>query len=168
MISLISYCLSITIFLVYIIWVVKKWGVLPSISDSYYHYYKEGNIAKWLPIPMKYLFTFFIFGFSYTALMSDPTPLLFGAITLLGITGVSPAFKEDKQIETLHIVGAFGGIILSQLSIWIEHGMWYVTVSFAALSILMMILNKVGKFDNKTWWIEILAFTSIFFALYHF
>lgn len=168
MISLISYCTSISIMLIYIIWVVKNWGVLPSISDSYYKYYKEGNIAKWIPIPMKYLFTFFIFGFSYTALMSDPTPLLFYAIMMLGITGVSPAFDDDKQIKLLHGIGAFGGITLSQLSIWIEHGMWYITVSFAVLSILILILNKLSKFDNKVWWIEILAFLSIFIALYHY
>jgi hypothetical protein len=167
MIDLISYWTSISIFSIYVIWVIIKWGILPSISDSYYHYYKEGNIAKWLPIKMKYLFTFFIFGFSYTALMSDPSPLLFFAITMLGITGASPAFKDKqvKSIGTLHKVGAIGGVLLSQLSIWIEHDMWYITVAFASLSILILILNKLGKLNNKVWWIELLAFVSIFITI---
>jgi hypothetical protein len=168
MINLISYYASISIFLSYVLWVVIKWGVLPSISDSYYHYYEEGNIAKWIPVPMKFLFTFFIFGFSYTALMSDPTLLLFFAISMLGITAVSPAFKDEKQIKILHSVGAFGGITLSQLSIWIEHDMWYVTVAFIALSLITLILDYFKIIKNKIWWIEILAFASMFIALYHY
>lgn len=166
---MISLWISISIMVLYLGWVIKNWGILPSFSDSYYKYYKDGNIAKWIPIKKKYLFTFFVWGFSYFALMSGPTPLLFFAIIMIGITGASPAFKDKqtKSIGILHKVGAYGGIALSQASICFEHHMWYITAIFAFLSIIILILNKYGKVKNKIWWIETLAFLSIYITLLH-
>lgn len=163
----ICYYLSITLFVSYVIWFIKKWGLLPSISDSYYKYYKEDkNIIKWIPIKMKYLFTFFVWGFSFTALISNPTPLLFFAITSLGITGVSPAFKDDDLTHKLHIYGAYGGVGLSQLSIIFEHHMWYISALFLLLSIIIFLLSKYKGLKNKILWVELLAFMTMFIALY--
>lgn len=107
-------------------------------------------------------------GFSYTALISNPTPLLYFAITALGITGASPAFKDNDLVEKLHIYGAYTAVGFSQLSIIIEHQMWYVSTIFLLLllSIIIFLLAKYKGLKNKILWVELLAFTSMFIALY--
>ena len=57
--------------------------------------------------------------------------------------------------------GAYVGVILSQIGIWIYYDMWYVTIIFFGISGLMFILN----IKNKIWWVEILAFSTICYIL---
>lgn len=139
----------VSVFVLYVAWVWIRYGIQSSISDSYYRYYKNGK--------EKYLFTFFIWGFAYPALMLTATPLMFFAVMLLGITGASPAFKSEKAVKWSHMLGAYGGVLLSQASIVYDFKMWYITLIFIILSGTLMILNV----NNKIWWVECVAFLSI-------
>jgi len=141
----------------YIIIVLLLWGIQKSISDSYYKYKDKG---KW-----KYAFTVLCWSLAYPALLLSPTPLMFGAMILLGITGVSPTFKDDKYVKMSHMVGAYGGVGFSQLSISIDHHMfWQVTVPFIILSSILFIFRaKVN--NNHIWWVEHLAILSIYIVL---
>lgn len=138
----------------YIIVVVILWGVQKSISDSYYRYKDYG---KW-----KYMFTLFCWSLAYPALILSPTPIMFGAFILLGVTGASPAFKDDKIVKTSHMIGAYGGVILSQVSIAVDHRQYLVNVLFVVLSVTALIFRKK---INHIWWIEIFAILSIYKVL---
>ena len=135
--------------ILYIIAVWYLFGIQKSISDSYYRYYH----TKW-----KWAFTLFCWSLAYPALMIHPTPLMFGAFALLGIVGASPAFKQDKYVKASHMIGAYGGVLFSQLSIFFDYGLWHINLAFITLAGLLFIF----KVNNKIWWAEILAILSIY------
>ena len=137
-----------------VVWVL--FGIQKSISDSYYRYYK----TKW-----KYAFTIFCWSLAYPALLLSPTPIMFAAFILLGITGVSPAFKQDKYVKSAHMIGAYGGVLFSQLSISLDHNMfWQITAPFVVISVLLLLVRKKLKY-NHIWFIEILSILSIYITL---
>lgn len=59
------------------------------------------------------------------------------------------------------MTGAYGGVALAIIGIWVEYGLWYITVAFIVGSALMMIFN----IKNKIWWVEVLAFISVLTAM---
>jgi len=145
----------VIVFSSYVSFIWLKYGIQRSISNSYYR----------LPNRLKFLFTLFCWGFAYPAMMLSLNPLMFFAGTLICLVGVASAFKSNKILHISHMVGAYGGVALSMISIWIDFNMWYLTVAFIVISgLLMMFKNKLK--NNQIWWIEILAFSSICYALF--
>ena len=145
--ELIIFLVMITVFVSYVTFIWIKYGVQKSISDSYYR----------LPTRKQFLFVFFCWGFAIPAMILGNCALMFLAGVFICFVGAAAAFKGDKMTEWVHVVGAYGGVLLSQLAIWIIYDMWYITVLFIVLSGLLYIL----KVKNKTWWVEIIAFTFI-------
>lgn len=148
----ILFFLMVSVFLSYISYIVIKYGIQKSISDSYYR----------LPYKLKPLFTFFCWGVSLPAMIIGSTPLMFLAGSGIAFVGAASAFDDDKMTFTVHMASAFIGVILSQISIWVDFGMWYLTISFIVLSTIILLLRRKIKYF---WWIEILAFILIFIVL---
>jgi len=139
-----------TIFLGYISFIVSRYGVLSSISDSWYM----------LPKNQKPLFTLVLWGFALPAIIIGECGLMFLAGSGIAFVGAAAAFK-DRMTKTVHFSGAAVGILSGELAIIINFQMWWIAALFGLGSILM-ILTKI---KNKIWWIEILAFASISLAL---
>lgn len=149
------------VFISYVVGVYLKYGVLKSISESYYR------------IKNKALFTLFIWSVSIPTIIVGETPLLFFAGALLSFVGAAPAFREDVEGK-VHVVGATGGIILGFASMAFEfHNYWLagIMLGFLAFALPKRLPKKLDKewingITNYTWWIEIVAFSLLAYGLY--
>ena len=145
------FTLMLTVFISYLTFVVITYGVQTSISESYYR----------LPKKINFLFTFFCWGFAIPAIILGDNALMFLAGSGIAFVGAAAAFK-DKMTNNVHMIGAYGGVLLSQISIWYNYHMWYITIIFIILSGTLLLL----KVKNKIWWVEVAAFLSICIVLY--
>lgn len=154
--TVVLFILMIIVFVSYISFIWPKYGTLDSISQSYYE----------LPKRLQPIFTFFCWGFALPAIIIGSSGLMFFAGAGIAFVGAAAAFRE-RMTETVHIVGAMMSIVLSQLAILVQYGLWPLNIVFLVITITLMILsyikNKEGKpiCPNKTWWIEITAFVLI-------
>ena len=144
----ILYILMLVVFISYVSFVWTKYGVQASISDSYYR----------LPDKLKFLFTLFCWGFSIPAMIIGSTVLMFLAGSAIAFVGAAAEFK-DLFTRPVHVIGAMGGVFLSQLATIFDYHLWPISLIFFCLSGLILLFKK--HIPNQTWWIEILAFISI-------
>ena len=135
----------------YIVLVLSKCGILPSISDSYYCLSSQLNP----------LFTFFTWGLALPIMIVAETPLMFFAGAFICIVGASRNFREKFE-GTVHVASAIIGVGLGTLSLIFE----FRTPLTAAVIILVTAILSIFKVKNKTWWIEITAFAMILLSLY--
>ena len=144
------YALMLLVFISYVSFIIMRYGVQRSISDSFYR----------LPKKVNWLFVAFCWGFAFPAMiigtLQTQNGLMFFAASGIMFVGAAAAFKQ-KLTKTVHFTGAYGGVALSQISIVYDYKMWYVTVAFVVLALILELL----KVKNKIWWQEILAFVSI-------
>lgn len=148
-------------FAIYIFWIIAKFGIQPSISDSFYalqNKYGKGSFMPWV-------FWLFLINVAWPIF-----PLMnfngFSFFVMAGIilVGAAARFKEDKETETPHIIGATGGIALAFIAIGYVFTGWawaWLPGYFAIVGLL-----KALKIKNYTWWIEIVAFLMIILALF--
>lgn len=139
-------------FTVYVLYIVKKFGVLPSISESWY---SEGK--------MKYLFVIFIISISVPTLLLFHYSLWFLASGgFLLAVAFAPAFKSnDRIVGVIHSTGTIGGIVFA---LWplVTHGIYIPAI----LCVIFSILLERLKIANTTWWVEIANFTAIEFGIF--
>lgn len=143
--------ISVIVFILYIGMIVKRYGILPSISDSWYK----------LPKGQKWLFTAFLWIFSFPLMIIYQTPILFAAGAFICLVGVNPKFKE-KMDEFVHSFAAYTGIGLGMLSLIIDFKMYYMVVLFALIATTIQLEENI---KNKVWWQEIAAITTILISL---
>lgn len=129
------------VFVIYITLIWARYGVLDSISASYYE----------LPQKWNWLFTIFLWALGFTILFYGSVWFFFAG-AFLCFAGTASQFKESLT-STVHYVGAVGGIVFATIGI---HN--------AFLSI-MMIFGVFGlavlDIKNLTWWTETLCFIMI-------
>jgi len=149
--------IQILIFILYVGYIIKNWGILKSISDSYYY----------LPQNKQFYFTLFCWGVGLPLLIL-PHSLFFLAGAGFGFTSVASDYKVyNLQKITrnvtwwVHHIGASVGILFSFIGIWALYGNPF---SLLAFMVLFMIVIKL-KIKNKLWWIEMLAFINILIGL---
>lgn len=153
---------AIAVFVSYYILVLVRFGIQPSISESYYRF----------PIGANVLFPMFISCISASVIIVGNTPLMFLAGLLLAFVGCAPAFKIEQQ-GVVHVIGAEGGIILGLASMWIDFHMPIIPIIMFVFTVFALPKNLPGKlFDhwlngikNYTWWVETVAFVSIITGL---
>lgn len=140
----------LAVFFGYVGFIWSKYGILPSISESYYRF----------PDKLKQLFTFFCWGFAFPAIIIgvDLTDnfLMFLAGSGIVFVGAAAAFKQ-KVTKTVHFVGAGAGVVLSQLSIALDFHYYIFNAIFLAAGLYVIF----KKSPSKIWWIEIAAFLTI-------
>jgi hypothetical protein len=146
---MIELLISFTIFTTYILVVYKKFGILKSVSDSYYH------------IKRKAVFTLVLWSFAIPVSIAASSPIMFFAVAGICFVGAAPAFKGWETESRVHVVGATSGIVLGLVSLWVELGLWYLPCIYAA-GFLAIVLLKV---KHRTWWIEIMAFYVILIGI---
>ena len=149
--NLILLITSSLIFISYISFIVSKYGVIPSISESYYR----------LPYSLKILFTLFIWGLAVPIMIVASTPLMLLACGFICVVGVTQTFKL-KLVGAIHSLAAIIGIGIGVLSLFFE----FRTPLTAIAIIIGIALLNIFKVNNKTWWSEIIAFTLILLSLF--
>lgn len=137
-------------FYLYIGIIVWKYGVLQSISESYY---KTGK---------KIWFTLFCWLLALPAMIVGSSVLMFIAGSAIAFTGAASAFKE-RYIHPIHFVGAVIGIVFGLASLIVDFHDYVIGTSAACIITIIMLLGN--KISNPIWWIEIVAITSIMITL---
>lgn len=133
----------ILVFVTFVAYVWVKYGILDSISASWYALGKKS-----------WLFTLFLWSISLPlCVMGNAWFVVAGAC--LCFTGAAAAYKQ-KMTNTVHYIGAVGGITLSLAGL-IQNGIWWPAVAFAITAIILRRL----KLKNLTWWVEVAAFWLI-------
>lgn len=140
----------VAIFVAYVGMIWYRYGVLPSISESYYR----------LPKDQKILFTFFCWLFVTPAIILGDSVFMFVAGTAIFFVGAASAFKM-RLTGQVHIVGAVVGILCGLLHIVFVENNYPLSIITASLVISIMI----SGIKNSTWWIEIVVFTAICITL---
>lgn len=148
-------------FVLYIGWIVIKFGVQPSISDSFYALQEKYGTRSLKP----WLFWLFLINVAWPLF-----PLLkfngfaFFAMAGLILVGAAARFKQGKNVEIPHVIGATGGIILAFIAIGAVFGGWawiWLVIMLAILAILSWV-----KIPNDTWWTQVSAFMLMVAALF--
>lgn len=150
----------IIIFVIYISWVIYLNGVPSSISDSYYVLGKKNR-------QLSDLFTLFCWFVSIPLLVywidlrpDDFDLLPFIACSSLVFVGGSPMFKRSFE-GRIHKVSA----ILCSVSTYI----WLVCYSNTLLvtfSAITLILTYIFVESNRLFWLEMIAFVTLFIAMF--
>lgn len=147
-------------FLLYTGWIVAKFGVQPSISDSFYELQRKYGKGSLMP----YTYWLFMVNVGWPIF-----PLLqfnvfsFFALVGLALAGAAAQFKDGRNIEVPHVLGASGGIVLAFIAIGAVFGGW----AWGWLVGFLLILGafELFSFRNNTWWTQVIAFVLIFTAL---
>lgn len=137
--------ISLIIFTAYVVGVWITFGVLKSISDSYYH------------IKNKWLFTIALQGFAIPVILAGENIWLFFAGAGICLVGVASQFKL-KQEGNIHYIAAVLGIIFGTIWLFVS-GLWYLGIALIVLIILLRFVK------NYTWWQEIAAYYIILLGL---
>ena len=148
MISLIA---SVIIFNTFVIGLVFKHGWLRSVS------------AYWYRMKNKWIFTIAMWAFSVLLMLAGQTLLICLAGAAICFTAAAANSRALKMTETVHVIGANGGIILGMLAL-IHLGYWFIAVPQLIFTVLAMKLNM----KNHTFWIEVVAFNITALAIYNY
>lgn len=144
-------------FSAYVWWIIKQFGILPSISQSWY---EEANVKG---KKKKFMFILFIVSISAATLLLYSKSLWFlGSGASLLIVAFAPAFRSDhKIVGVLHTGGTVAGIAFGCYAL-VTEGIYFTTV----LCVVGSILPERLKIDNTTWWTEVACFSAIELGIY--
>lgn len=165
----------------YIIYILIKYGILPSVSDSYYALPLKGTYSrpkiikengsysfeKMVLIPNRDLFRLFTLSFSLPAMIiglnlstgSDFQFLMFLAGSGIAFVGAAPDFKSLKTEEIVHVVAALTGVICNTLFLFIVFTQyWYIPALFVVTGLPIYFMKK--KIKNTTYWVELMSFAT--------
>lgn len=136
------------IFFAYLRTVYSYFGILPSISDSWYELKakQEGSQKN---------FTFFLWAIAIPLMVTGGlTGNVFYFISgaCLCFTGATGAFRERITRE-VHYTGACGGMLSALVGLWVD-GLH----AFPILAATAAYALYRFKAKNKIWWIEVIVF----------
>jgi hypothetical protein len=146
---------QLLIFVTYVAYITNRFGVLPSISESYY----KLNESR-----QGYFFTIFCWALAVTMVLKadNSSPLYFYSGVGLAFVGAATQFKWTKAgTDIAHYLGAFIGIECALIALWVESNIWP-QVLFTFITAIIVLF----KIKNATFWIEIVAFVSIIIGLF--
>lgn len=142
---------QLVVFVLYIGMIIKNYGVLPSISESWYR----------LPLNRKALFTLFTWGMGIPTLLYGNVVFFIAGIGLIFV-GAATQFKMlTANTKQIHYAGAYIGILGSLFGIWLQWGAYYPLILF----LVSYLFVQYGPVQNKIWWIEMVAFASILLGM---
>lgn len=136
----------VLIFVSYVSYIWAKYGIQPSISQSYYA----------LPENKRILFTLFCWGFAIPAIILGSNFLMFIAGAGIGFVGAAAQIRR-KLDHQVHNIGAAVAVLASQASIFFDYHLWIISVISLALFILLPFIDR----KHYIWLIELVAFTAI-------
>lgn len=144
--------IQIVTFLLYVGFIMYRYGVIHSISASYYHLPKKQQ-------PLFWAFTT-ILGFTMI-FMSPLSVWFFVSGAGLMFVGTAAAFEDWRATAIVHYIGASVGIGSAMLAIFLLSSsllpVWIMGL-FTAVSLLF-------DYKRTIWWLEIGAFVGIAWTL---
>lgn len=143
------------VFITYVLFIIYRFGVLPSISESWY---------KLKPLNLGILFTFFCWGIGLPMVFRNTgiSPFFFISGAAICFTGVATAFKLQYGIEKIvHAAGAIICVIAGLIALWVDYNLWLPSAVFLGGFLII----KSAKIKNEIWWIEIYSFVVILAGL---
>lgn len=144
--------IQLLVFVAYTSFIVSRYGVIHSISQSWYE----------LPLKWKSLFTFFTWGLGIPFLFYDHV-LFFLAGAGLIFVGAATRFRTTiANTNRIHYMGALVGILSSLLALGVVYGSWVSLVIFIITSGVIFLLNR----SHYIFWVEIAAFVVIIISLF--
>lgn len=161
MTALIAFLTGLTTLITYTIYIVSKYGVQESFSDSYYALEndKEGK-GKLFGITM------IIMTFSFAIAMLSLTAgywwqfIGFLAIAPIGFVGVAAAFREGGLTKKVHMANAKMAAVFSL--VWVlAVGIDITAIAYLSIPISIALFLAAWGLDdwrNKVWWAEYVCF----------
>ena len=146
--------LMILVFVIYNLIILIKYGLLNSISVSYYS----------LPIKFNWLFLTFCWGYAIPAIMLATDGLMFFSGGLICFVGIASAFRDNDFTFKIHQYSSLIGVILSQLSILFIYHLYYLNIIMVVSSIVLYLLSK--KIAQWMYILEVIAFITVSVALF--
>jgi hypothetical protein len=142
----------------YLITTVKLFGVPKSISDSWYLYARKGysDVFAWFIIGLGCLIAFMPLAYTYT---HDASALWMGTGAFLCGIGIAANFK-DKKPGIIHVICTYTAI-LGAFAAHIINSPEFVSFLPLIVSVVGLILLKVFRVKNFTWWMEIVLIYAI-------
>jgi len=138
------------VFLAYVSFIWIKYGAQKSISESYYV----------LPEKWNFLFVLFTWFFAFPAMILGSSYYMLAAGAGIVFVGAAAAMHK-MPTRAVHLTGAIGGIIASQLAIYLQYDLlWLNIVSLSLAGLVALLFKKYAM-----WCVELVAFTAISIAL---
>lgn len=136
------------IFIFYVSFIYSKFGILTSISESWYSL--NGN--------SKFLFTLFCWSLCICMILYNDL-FLFLSGCGFAFVGAATSFK-DSLTKWVHNIASGVAVILAFVYLLIN-GLYIIPIIFLILTVLIFYLTK-----NKIWWIELSSSILIFLGLF--
>lgn len=145
--------MSNTVFTVFWIMIVAIYGLIPSISHSFYE----------LPEKARGLFTFTLWSFAIPMMIVGEHGLMFFAGASICFVGAAADYRNELT-DTVHYVCAVLSIALGILYWGFKFDNWYVGIPIViSAAVLYPILRK-----RATLWVEIVAYYCITLPFYYY
>ena len=155
--------LSFLLFLVFNFLTIRKNGILPSYSATYYKWGRNDTVSVFS------LVTFAVALLLMPAMIEQGEGhvlqfLGFMAPIYLIIVAIRPDFEADENTFRVHSGAA---VICAALSfvwvIWVKH-LWWVLLIGVAVSAVLACITKTAR-ASKVFWLEMIMFVSVYLAL---
>lgn len=149
--------LQALIFVLYIGYIIYRFGVLPSISESWY---------RLEPLRKSFLFTLFCYSLSMLMLFqtNETTAWFFASGAGLAFVGTATMFKwSGAYTDKIHGLGAIVGITSALVGLGVEYNNWIPTAVFIAIGAIL----SAFKVKNTIWWTEVAAFCCVISGLFY-
>ncbi len=153
--------IALCTFIAYIVYIISRFGLLYSISDSYYALeHKEANTGLYFTVWCG-LITLFTLSPSLhvSGVLWQSILAILMCVGLLFV-GASPAFR-NKEHRPYHVVGAVVAALCS-LALVAALGYWVMAVGVVLLCVVVQFLTDV---KDVTLWIEVGCFMAYFVGL---
>jgi hypothetical protein len=146
---MIALIIQIIVFVAYMTFISIKFGVIHSISESWYK----------LPKGQKAWFTAFCWGLGFPMVVHEHGLFMLSAAGFLFV-GAATMFKQ-RMTDKVHYAGAGAGIVGALAGLWVVYGAWWpLMVTAVALGGIL-----VTKIKHPIYWLEIVAAITIIAGL---
>lgn len=139
----------------FVLLVVSKFGILPSLSESYYNLSENKRNIIFTSV--------FLWTGMLAAIIVDSYLMKIAGVGIC-LVGVAPQFK-DNMVKPAHFLGAFVAAIFSQIYIATNTPYWWITIIFLIACLITILVCKLVKSENLTWWLEMWCFLTTFLAI---
>jgi len=142
--------------------IVRKFGMLTSLSHSDYEFKSSWAFPAftwWCSVPIV-----FVGILAHTRQLSDWQAILvvFSGVMWI-VVGAEPSSKNEGVDKDTHVAGAFGAGLLAYAFVATTH-YWFIIIPALLVSGYMYF----RKTKNHTWWIETIAYAANVLGLYLF
>jgi hypothetical protein len=138
--------LSILNLTTYLTYIVCRYGVLPSISNSFY------------ATGQRPIFFIAMVGFSTPLLYGNESLFLALSVMCIWLLATASAYHE-RLGKLVHYPAAFMSVVWAMVHVWVELGRWDLVAAFVIASIIIILIRK-----NVIWWVEVAAFVAFYYA----